>query len=157
MKVLVSSAVAGARFGRYCSACRPLPARAPQQQIISTRHENLALRIITIGMAVFGVTTASERVDHLVTHSAGRADLAGIVLAGLSVIVLAGLSKSKRGIAPHIPSRTLSWDGWLLATGSILALVTLAGTPQFEAFSWWWLNLVASLMVARGVIDLGYS
>jgi divalent metal cation (Fe/Co/Zn/Cd) transporter len=129
---------------------------ARKHERISTSHEALSLRVITVGMAVLGITTAGESVDHLISVSAGSANLAGIVLSAVSVVILTILGTTKRRIAPRIPSHALYSDGWLSTTGSLLALVTLAGTALFEIYSWWWLDPIASLVVALGAIGLSF-
>lgn len=126
---------------------------AQEHEGISTSREAVALRIITIGMAILGISMAVESVDHLITASAGRADLAGIVSA-VSVVALARFAGAKRRIAIRVPSHALYSDSWLSAMGALLALVTLAGTALFEIWSWWWLDPSASLVLALGAIAL---
>jgi divalent metal cation (Fe/Co/Zn/Cd) transporter len=127
---------------------------ALRHEVISLRHEQVALRIITAGMAVLGVITATESVDRLVGGKAGRSSIAGVALAGASLVVLASLSTSKRRIARRIPSHALHSDGWLSAVGSMLAAATLAGTALFDAYRWWWIDAAASLVIAAAAIAL---
>jgi divalent metal cation (Fe/Co/Zn/Cd) transporter len=81
---------------------------------------------------------------------------AGVALAATSIGVLAVLSVRKRRIANAIPSRALLADGWLSATGCLLAIVTVAGTGFASAFHWWWADPVAALTVACGAIVIAF-
>jgi divalent metal cation (Fe/Co/Zn/Cd) transporter len=125
-----------------------------RHEVVSERHERFALRVVIIGMFVIGLATAAESVHRLVTHTVVDAVAAGVVLAGLSVVVLATLAFMKRRVAPLVGSHALHADGWLSATGSLLALVTLAGTGFSAALGWTWVDAAAATIVACGAMAL---
>jgi divalent metal cation (Fe/Co/Zn/Cd) transporter len=127
---------------------------ALHHEAFSDRHERIALRTVTLGLAVVGVYTLIESGNRLVTGVAARATPAGLTVAAVSVIALAFLSRRKRHIAGRIPSRALRADGWLSATGSVLALVTVLGTGLTSSFGWWWADPAAALAVAIAAIAL---
>ncbi|MEY2451627.1 MAG: hypothetical protein QOD92_1201 [Acidimicrobiaceae bacterium] len=128
---------------------------ALRHEAFSERHERTALRIVTTGLFVIGALVAAESVRRLVGGDESHSVLAGVVLAGTSAVILAVLSVRKRKIAGRIPSRALLADGWLSATGCLLAIVTVAGTGFASAFHWWWVDPVAALAVACGAIAVG--
>jgi len=119
---------------------------------LSEGHERRALRVITAGLLVVGILTAVESVRRLVGGVHPEAAPAGLVLAAASIGVLAVFSVGKNRIAGRIPSRALRADGWLSATGCLLALVTVAGTGLTSALGWWWADPVAAAAVAAGAV-----
>jgi divalent metal cation (Fe/Co/Zn/Cd) transporter len=125
-----------------------------RHESVSARQEQVALSIITIGMAVLGLATIAESALRLAQHAVSRSDLAGIALSGLSLVVLATLALTKRRVSAAIPSHALHSDSWLSAIGAMLALVTLSSTALDAAYGWWWLDPVASLVIALGAVSL---
>ncbi|MDQ1397187.1 MAG: hypothetical protein QOG64_2446 [Acidimicrobiaceae bacterium] len=121
---------------------------ALRHESFSERHERRALRVVTAGLLVIGVLTAVESTRRLIGREPAASIPAGVALAAVSVVVLAVLSVRKRGIARRIPSRALLADGWLSATGCLLAAVTVTGTGLASAFHWWWADPLAALAVA---------
>lgn len=120
----------------------------------SERHEQIALSIVTIGMAALGVATVTESALRLAQHVLSRADAAGIVLAGVSLVILVTLAMIKRRVSAAIPSHALRSDSWLSAIGAALALVTLLSTALNAAYGWWWIDPVASMVIALGAVAL---
>ncbi|MCU1490334.1 MAG: cation efflux protein [Acidimicrobiaceae bacterium] len=126
--------------------------RALRHESISGRHEYVALRVVTTGLLLVGILTAVESVQHLVNKTASHGVPLGLVVAALSIVVLAVLSHRKRKLGRLIPSRALLADGWLSATGSLLALATVVGTGLTSLFGWWWADPTAAMIVALGAI-----
>jgi divalent metal cation (Fe/Co/Zn/Cd) transporter len=120
---------------------------ALRHDAFSERHERLALRIVTIGLLVVGAYTAIESVRRLVGHELTRPVPAGVALAAVSAGALGALFVAKRRIAGRIPSRALLADGWLSATGCLLAVVTVGGTGLTSAFDLRWADPLAALAI----------
>lgn len=127
---------------------------ALHHEAISERHEQRALIVITTGMALVGVATVVDSAYRLGSHTTSDPLPAGIVLTGVSVLVLGLLAGRKRTIARRIPSHALHADGWLSAMGAVLALVALGGTGLNAGFGWWWIDPVAAIAVACGAVAL---
>ena len=127
---------------------------ALRHQAISAHKEKVALRVVTIGMAVIGLATAGESIERLLSGTGGGHHDLGVYLAGVSVPVLLGLAMRKFKVSRAIPSHALHADGWLSSAGALLALITLAGTALQSAFGWWWLDSSAAILVACGAIGL---
>jgi divalent metal cation (Fe/Co/Zn/Cd) transporter len=128
--------------------------RAIRHEAISESYERLALLVVTGGMGTIGVATVADSAYRLTQHSRTNPFVSGIVLAGVSVVVLAGLAVRKQQIARRIPSHALHADGWLSALGAILACITLAGMTLNTAFGWWWVDPAAAIAVACGAVAL---
>jgi divalent metal cation (Fe/Co/Zn/Cd) transporter len=127
---------------------------ALRHEEFSQRHERLALRLVTGGLVAVGSLTAIESGRRLLEGVHPHAVAGGVALAGASTLVLGLLSQRKRRIAGHIPSRALLADGWLSATGALLAAVTVAGTGLTAAFEWWWADPAAAAVVALGAVSI---
>jgi divalent metal cation (Fe/Co/Zn/Cd) transporter len=123
----------------------------------SERRERTALRIITLGMVTVGVVTAIESVRRLLGGESTKSVPAGLVLAAVSIGVLAVLSRRKRQVGHQILSRALLADGWLSATGCVMAVVTVVGTGATSAFGWWWVDPVAALVVAAAAVGVAVA
>ncbi len=127
---------------------------ALRHEAVSERRERLALQLVTVGLAVVGLATAVESVERLLHRADARAAPAGVALAAVSVGVLALLAHTKHRIARRIPSGALRADGWLSATGCLLAVVTVAGTGVTAAFGWWWADPLAAFAVGCGAVAI---
>ena len=127
---------------------------ALRHEAFSERHERRALRLVTAGLFVVGALVGAESARRLLAGDGSHSVPAGVVVAAASAVVLAVLSLRKRKIARRIPSRALLADGWLSATGSVLAVVTVTGTGFASAFQWWWADPAAALAVACGAITV---
>ncbi|MGH9047575.1 MAG: cation transporter [Acidimicrobiales bacterium] len=125
---------------------------ALHRDALSARHEGIAMAVVTIGMAAIGLATMADSAYRLATKAGGGTSIVGIVIAGVSVIVLAALARGKHRIAPHVPSPALRADGWVSALGAMLALVTLLGTALQKGLGWWWLDPTAAIAVASGAL-----
>ena len=130
---------------------------AQRHEMLSERLEAIALRVVTIGMAIVGIATVADSAYRLSAHTTGEAPTAGVVLAGVSALVLATLARRKHQVARHIPSPALQADGWLSAMGAMLAVVALVGTGMEATFGWWWLDPVAAIGVGVGAVGLSVA
>ena len=130
---------------------------ALRHEAISERHERTAHWLVTLGMATVGTATIGGSAYRLATKPSAESEVPGIVLAAVSVIVLAALARRKRTLAERIPSPVLDADGWLSATGAVLAVVVLAGTGLQAGLGWWWMDPVAAVGVGAGAVSLAIA
>ena len=84
----------------------------------------------------------------LIGHVESHAVPTGVALAAISIGVLGLLAVRKHRTAGRIPSRALLADGWLSATGCLLAMVTVTGTGLTSAYGWWWVDPLVAAAVA---------
>ncbi len=118
----------------------------------SDRHERIALRVITAGMAAIGIATVGDSLYRLVSHASSSPGAVGVAVAAASVVVLSILAARKIRVADRIPSHALHADGWVSAVGAVLALVTLVGIALDRSLGWWWADPLAAVCVAAGAI-----
>jgi divalent metal cation (Fe/Co/Zn/Cd) transporter len=126
---------------------------------ISPVREQLALRVVSVGLIVVGLSTVIESGRRLIVREAGHGSSIGVGLAGASAVVLAALAIAKRRIAQKLESNALRADGWLSATGAALAVITVTGTALSSGAAPVWIDPAAALSVASiaavvGVIEL---
>ena len=126
---------------------------AMRHKAVDPRRERLALRIIGLGLIVVGVLTAGESVRRLAEGSNAERSAVGVAIASASAFVLTGLSVRKVQLAARLASPALRADGWLSATGALLAVITVAGTLLADRAGW--ADPAAALAVALGAAGLG--
>lgn len=124
-------------------------------RVISSAHERLALRVVSIGMIVIGVSTSAESARRLIVNEAGRGSAIGIAIAGASAVVLTLLAVAKARIAEKVSSDALRADGRLSATGGALALIALAGAAFTSRSAPHWIDPAAALCVAIVAAAIG--
>jgi divalent metal cation (Fe/Co/Zn/Cd) transporter len=125
---------------------------ALRHEAISEYRERVALRIVTIGLLLVGATTLFESVRRLLNGLQGEASLVGVVVSAASAVALAWLSLRKRQVGRRLGSRALIADGWLSATGGLLAAVTLIGAGLTLAWGWWVADPMAAAFIAVGAL-----
>jgi divalent metal cation (Fe/Co/Zn/Cd) transporter len=126
---------------------------ALRHEAFSERHERIAFLIVNGGLVVVAVSTAAESVSRLVSRSHGEKSVVGIVVAAVSIAVLALLARRKIALGRAIPSQALFADGLLTATGAVLAVVTVVGAV-LSSFGWWLADPFAALAVAAGALGV---
>ena len=116
---------------------------------IFERRERQALVAIAAGMALIATATTIQSIQRLAggDHDT-RFSLVGTAVAAASIVGLGVLAAGKQRIAARIDSRALLADSHVSAMGAVLALCTSVGTVVTSAFGWWWLDPIASLIVA---------
>jgi divalent metal cation (Fe/Co/Zn/Cd) transporter len=119
---------------------------ALKHESISITREELALRVVSIGLITIGLFTIEESVRRLATGSKAESSAVGIAITAASIMVLTGLTARKRWAARVARSDALRADSWLSATGAALAVVAIAGTTLGGRASW--VDPVAALLVA---------
>jgi divalent metal cation (Fe/Co/Zn/Cd) transporter len=127
---------------------------ALHHEALSERHERVALHVVTLGLATVGVVTLLASARRLATRQASSISVLGIAIAAASILVLGVLAVRKHQVAGRIASRPLHADGWLSATGCLLASVTVTGSILAAQFDWWWADPGAAAVIGGAAIVL---
>ena len=130
---------------------------AIRHERISVYREQVAHRIVVVGLVTVGFATIVVNAARLILGSEGEASDLGVLLAAISLLVLTALSARKRTIARRVSSRALRADGHLSAVGATLAAITLAGTVATRQFGWHWADAAAAILVGGIAMHLGIA
>jgi divalent metal cation (Fe/Co/Zn/Cd) transporter len=121
------------------------------------RMEHVASRVIAITLLVVAAYVAAQAVRALVTGSEPDGEVAGVVIAAASIVVLPFLAVAKFRLARRLESAALRGDGVLTAAGAVLAFAVLLGLVGNGAFGWWWSDAVAALLIAAFLARDGWT
>jgi divalent metal cation (Fe/Co/Zn/Cd) transporter len=117
---------------------------------LSEKFERLAHRVVLTGLASVGSVAVAIGAVRVATNASGGSSDAGVVLAGVSLVVLIVLSRHKQRIARRVESSALRSDGHLSGVGATFAAITLAGTGLARWLGWHWSDATATMLL--GVI-----
>ena len=109
------------------------------------RAERVSLRIIGVCFLTLACFLLLDATQMLRTHAAPTATVPGIVIAGLSVVVMPLLSRAKRRVAAGLGSRSLSADATQTDLCAYLSAIVLGGLLLNALFGLWWADPVAAL------------
>jgi divalent metal cation (Fe/Co/Zn/Cd) transporter len=121
---------------------------------LSERLELLSHRIVLTGLLVVGSAAVVGGVLRLLSSSARGSSNAGVVLAGVSFVVLLILSSRKLQVARRISSEALRSDGHLSGVGAVLAAVTLVGAVLERWLGWHWADAAATIVLGSVAVWL---
>lgn len=130
---------------------------ALRHERISAHLEQVAHRIVVVGLVAVGFATIVVNTWRLIVGSEGDASDVGILLSAVSLVVLTALSARKRAVARRVSSAALRADGHLSAVGAALAAITLAGTAATQQFGWHWADATAAILVGGIAMLLGIT
>jgi divalent metal cation (Fe/Co/Zn/Cd) transporter len=119
---------------------------ALKHETISVAREELALRVVSIGLLTIGLFTLEESARRLATGSEATSSAVGIAITAASIVVLSGLTARKRWTARLVRSNALLADSMLSATGAALAVIAIIGATLGTRASW--IDPLAALLVA---------
>jgi len=118
-------------------------------------REARALRLIAISFfALAGYVTVQAGFD-LVTASEPDTSTLGIVLAAVSLVVMPVLAGLKRSNGRRLGSSSVVADSQQTKLCTYLSVVLLIGLLLNAAFSWWWADPLAALVIAALALNEG--
>jgi divalent metal cation (Fe/Co/Zn/Cd) transporter len=81
--------------------------------------------------------------------------LPGMLVTGISLVVMVALARAKRRTAARLGSRALEADSFQTTACWWLSLVTLGGLALNAGLGWWWADPVAALAVTGFLVTEG--
>jgi divalent metal cation (Fe/Co/Zn/Cd) transporter len=108
----------------------------------------LATRAIALSFLALAAYVSFESTRDLLGQTEPEASLPGIVLAGLSLVVMPVLARAKRKFAPVLGSRAAVSEANQTSLCAWLSAVLLVGLAANAAFGWWWADPAAGLGIA---------
>ncbi|MEW1599500.1 cation transporter [Streptomyces sp. NPDC093808] len=117
--------------------------------------ERRALKFIAITFFALAAYVTVEGIRDLVSGEKPDASLTGIVLTGLSIIIMPWLARAKRKAGQEMNSRLVIADAAETKLCAWLSVSTFAGLLAFAQFGWTWLDPVAGFVIAAFAIMEG--
>ncbi|WP_083974661.1 cation transporter [Herbidospora daliensis] len=119
------------------------------------RREKTALRVIAVSFFALAAYVAFDAVRALL--GAGEADhsTVGLVLAGVSLVVMPVLSFAQRRAAREIGSASALADSKQTLLCTYLSAVLLVGLALNSLFGWTWADPIAALVIAAVAVKEG--
>jgi cation diffusion facilitator family transporter len=121
------------------------------------RAEEWSLRIIGACFVILAIYIAADAIHSLWTREAPRRTTVGIIVAGMSVIVMPILARAKRRVAVALGSRALNADASQTDLCTYLSVIVLAGLLLNALLGWWWADPVAALAMTPIIAKEGYE
>lgn len=113
-----------------------------------TDYDRRAQRMIAVCFGALAAWVGYEAVTQLVAREAPGVSIPGIVVAGLSVVLMPMLARAKRRLAPALGSQAVVSEARQTELCAWLSAVLLLGLALNATFGWWWADPVAALVIA---------
>ena len=107
-----------------------------------------ATRAIALSFVVLAAYVSVEAIRDLTGRVAPDASVAGVVIAGLSLVVMPFLARAKRKLVPVLGSAAAAADAAQTNLCALLSGVLLVGLVANWVLDWWWADPVAGLGIA---------
>jgi divalent metal cation (Fe/Co/Zn/Cd) transporter len=118
-------------------------------------RERTALRIIALSFFALATYVMVEAGRTLLGGTEADPSTPGLVLAGLSLAVMPGLSLAQRRAGRELGSASAVADSKQTLLCTYLSGVLLAGLALNAAFGWWWADPLAGLVIAAMAVREG--
>lgn len=112
------------------------------------RNEKLTLRLIGGSFIALAAYLVFESVASFAGHKAPEPSVPGMVIAGLSLVVMPLLSRAKRNLAARLKSPAMKADATQADFCAYLSAILLAGLLVNFWLGWWWADPLAALTMA---------
>lgn len=119
-----------------------------QLQGVAEERERRALRLIGLSFFLLAAYVAVEGVRDLLTGNEAGESTVGIVLAGVSLVVMPLLAWAKRRTGRELVNPVILADATETALCSYLSAILLGGLVLNVAWGWWWADTLAAFGIA---------
>ena len=120
-----------------------------------TKREAIALRIIAVSFFALAGYVTVESVRALIGAGHAQHSTVGLILAGLSLLVMPGLSAAQRRAGRELGSASAIADSKQTLLCTYLSAILLVGLGLNSLFGWWWADPAAALVIAAAAINEG--
>ena len=107
-----------------------------------------ATKAIALSFFALAGYVGYESIDRLVASEEPDTSVVGIVLTGLSLVVMPFLARAKQRLAPALGSRAQEAEASQTMLCAYLSAVVLAGLLVHLMLGWWWADPLAGLAIA---------
>ncbi len=112
------------------------------------RSEKITLRIVGLCFLGLAAYIVCESVFYLIRSQGPDRSIVGIALTCAALVVMPMLSHAKKRIGKELGSRAMEADAKQADFCAYLSAITLVGLLLNAAFSWWWADAIAALIMA---------
>ncbi|HEX6809710.1 MAG TPA: cation transporter [Gemmatimonadaceae bacterium] len=119
--------------------------RADADRASRARVERLTARIIACSFLLLGIYVLTDSIASLWRREQPRPSTLGVVVLGVSVVVMPALARAKRHVAHRVESVALSGEAAQTSLCAYLSAIALAGVVLNAWFGWWWADPAAAL------------
>jgi len=119
------------------------------------RAERIALKVVGASFLALTAYVAFDSIKTLWLREAPERSLAGIILAGVALVVMPLLARAKRRVATSIGSRALHADSRQTDLCAYLSAILLGGLLLNALLGWWWADPVAGLAMTPIIANEG--
>ena len=130
---------------------------ALRHDVLAEEHERRATLVISAGLICFGVATVIEGTRRLIAGHAGSGTAIGTAVAIASIFAFAVLAAGKLRIGRQVDSTALTADGWLSASGAVLAALAVLGATLGTSPGRSWIDPLASIIIAAAASTYGIA
>ncbi|HEV2181989.1 MAG TPA: cation transporter, partial [Gemmatimonadaceae bacterium] len=109
------------------------------------RVEGLTAKIIAGSFLLLGIYVLADSIASLWRREQPRRSVVGMVVLGVSVVVMPVLARAKRNVAHRMDSVALSGEAAQTSLCAYLSAIALAGVLLNAWLGWWWADSVAAL------------
>jgi divalent metal cation (Fe/Co/Zn/Cd) transporter len=118
-------------------------------------RERTALRVIAVSFFVLAAYVSVDAVWSLFGGAQAQHSTVGLVLAGLSLLIMPGLSYAERRAGRELGSRSAVADSKQTLLCTYLSGVLLVGLALNSLFGWSWADPIAALVIAAVAVKEG--
>jgi divalent metal cation (Fe/Co/Zn/Cd) transporter len=115
---------------------------------VAEEVERRAIRLVAVAFFVLAAYIGVRAILDLYNDVRPEESIPGLVIAGVSLVVMPWLARRKRAAASALGSRALEADALQTMLCTYLSAVLLAGLLANSLFGWWWADPVAALVIA---------
>jgi divalent metal cation (Fe/Co/Zn/Cd) transporter len=119
------------------------------------RNERLSLRIVGVCFLALSAYIAYESVADLMSRKASEHSIPGIILAGVSLLVMPILSRAKKQVGKELGSAAMNADAKQTDFCVYLSAILLAGLLLNAILGWWWADPAAALIMVPVIAKEG--
>jgi len=118
-------------------------------------RERVALRVIAVSFFALAAYVSVDAVWSLIGGGEAEHSTVGLVLAGLSLLIMPGLSYAERQAGRDLGSRSAVADSKQTLLCTYLSGVLLVGLALNSLFGWSWADPIAALVIAAVAVKEG--
>jgi divalent metal cation (Fe/Co/Zn/Cd) transporter len=119
------------------------------------KREKAALRIIAVSFFALAAYVTVESARALLGGEQAGHSPVGLVLAGLSLLIMPVLSAAQRRAGRELGSTSAVADSKQTLLCTYLSAVLLVGLALNSLFGWWWADPAAALIIAAAAVKEG--